>query len=132
MPAAKVKPTTACCPAKPALRDRPLLSQDQANELMGLFNVLANDTRLRLMHALARAGELCVSDLAAALAMKPQAVSHQLQRRADRGIRDLGREGKSMIYRVVDCCVTDLLDRGLCLAEDARGRAARPRSVEHR
>jgi len=31
---------------------------------MGLFKTLANDTRLRLLHALARAGELCVVDLA--------------------------------------------------------------------
>jgi Bacterial regulatory protein, arsR family len=33
-------------------------------------------TRLRLLHALAQSGELCVGELADAVAMKPQAVSN--------------------------------------------------------
>ena len=48
-----------------------------------MFKVLANDTRLRLLHAVVRAGEICVTDLADSLGMKPQAVSNQLQRLAD-------------------------------------------------
>lgn len=121
MPATKPAPVLACCPAKPDLRQRPLLTQEQAVELMGLFKILASDTRLRLLHALARAGEMCVTDLAGAVGMTAQAVSNQLQRLVDRGILGSRREGKSIIYRIVDPCVTDLLDRGLCLAEDARG-----------
>ena len=75
-----------CCPPKPALKDRPLLSPIQAGGLAAVFKVLANDTRLRLLHALVRADELCVTDLAAAVGMKPQAVSNQLQRLSDLGI----------------------------------------------
>src|SRR6516225_8947308 len=75
-----------CCPAKSTLQERPLLTPEQAGELEDLFKVLANDTRLRLLHALARAGELCVSELSEAVGMAPQAVSNQLQRLADRGI----------------------------------------------
>jgi DNA-binding transcriptional ArsR family regulator len=86
---------------------------------MNVFKVLANDTRLRLLHALARAGELPVGELAAAVAMKPQAVSNQLQRLVDRGILGSRREGTSIIYRIVDPCVISLLDQGLCLTEDA-------------
>jgi DNA-binding transcriptional ArsR family regulator len=89
---------------------------------MDLFKVLANDTRLRLLHSLARAGELCVSDLAEAIGMKPQAVSNQLQRLADRGILGSRRQGTSIHYRIVDPCVTSLLDLGLCLAEDSETR----------
>src|SRR5262249_47158485 len=59
-----------CCD-KPALKDRPLLSPIQAGGLAAVFKVLANDTRLRLLHALVRADELCVTDLAASLGMKP-------------------------------------------------------------
>jgi DNA-binding transcriptional ArsR family regulator len=109
----------ACCPAKATLRDRPLLTPEQAGQLEDLFKVLANDTRLRLLHALARAGELCVTDLADAVSMAPQAVSNQLQRLTDRGILGARRQGTSIYYRIVDPCVTDLLDRGLCLMEDA-------------
>jgi ArsR family transcriptional regulator, lead/cadmium/zinc/bismuth-responsive transcriptional repressor len=36
---------------------------------MRLFKVLANDSRLRLLHALERAGELCVTDLASEVQM---------------------------------------------------------------
>ena len=96
-----------------------------AGELAAIFKVLANETRLRMLHAIARSGELSVSALAETVGMKPQAVSNQLQRLADRGILGSRREGTSIYYRIVDPCVTDLLDRGLCLAEDAkrRGRA---------
>jgi DNA-binding transcriptional ArsR family regulator len=112
----------ACCPPKPDIRQRPLITPEQAADLMHVFKVLANDTRLRLLHALARAGELSVGDLAAAVAMKPQAVSNQLQRLADRGILGYRRHGNSIIYRIVDPCVISLLDQGLCLTEDALAR----------
>jgi DNA-binding transcriptional ArsR family regulator len=94
---------------------------------MDLFKVLANDTRLRLLHALARSGELCVGDLADAVGMKPQAVSNQLQRLVDRGILGSRRQGTSIHYRIVDPCVTSLLDLGLCLTEDSEPRRGRPR-----
>jgi DNA-binding transcriptional ArsR family regulator len=103
---------------KPALRDRPLLGQDQADELVRLYKVLANDTRLRLLHALERAGELSVSELAAEVGMKPQAVSNQLQRLADLRIVASRREGSRLFYRIADPCVTGLIDLGMCLLEE--------------
>ena len=113
---------TAQPTGKPDLRDRALIRPDQAVSVTGLFKVLANDTRLRLLHALVRAGELCVTDLAEAVGMTPQAVSNQLQRLVDRGILASRRDGNSIHYRIVDACVTKLLDYGLCLAEDAGRR----------
>jgi ArsR family transcriptional regulator, lead/cadmium/zinc/bismuth-responsive transcriptional repressor len=118
----------ACDPAKPALAERPLLSPDQAAELMGLFKILASDSRPRLLHALTRAGELCVSDLAATVAMTPQAVSNQLQRLVDRRIVAARRQASNVYYRLVDPCVPGLLDLGLCLLEDA-GRLPQPDPV---
>jgi DNA-binding transcriptional ArsR family regulator len=112
------------CPPKPALKKRPLIDLDQAGELEALFKVLANDTRLRLLHALARADELCVSELAEVVEMKPQAVSNQLQRLVDRGILGSRRSGSNVLYRIIDPCVTNLLDQGLCLLEDAKELAS--------
>ena len=112
----------ACCPPKPDIRQRPLITPGQAVDLMILFKVLANDTRLRLLHALTRAGELSVGELAQAVAMRPQAVSNQLQRLVDRGILGSRRDGNSIIYRIVDPCIISLLDYGLCLTEDAVAR----------
>jgi len=109
---------------KPALGKRPLLDARQADELVRLYEVLANDTRLRLLHALERAGELCVTDLAAEVGMRPQAVSNQLQRLSDRRIVAARRDGARIYYRIADPCVTGLLDLGLCLLEES-GRLPR-------
>ncbi len=105
-------------PPKPALHHRPLLTPDQASALARVFKILANDTRLRLLHALVRAGELCVGDLAAAVGMQPQAVSNQLQRLVDQRILGAQRHGHHVHYQIVDPCVTSLLNYGLCLAEE--------------
>ena len=110
------------CPPKPPLHQRPLITPDQAAALTGVFKILANDTRLRLIHALARASELCVTDLAETVGMTPQAVSNQLQRLVDRGILGPRRNGNQIYYRIVDPCVTSLLDQGLCLTEDSKER----------
>lgn len=114
-------PPAAGCARPAALKDRPLMSPIRAGGLAAVFKVLANDTRLRLLHALVRAGELGVTELAAAVGMKPQAVSNQLQRLSDLGILESRRDGTSIRYRVVDRCVTGLLEQGWCLTESAGG-----------
>ncbi len=102
---------------QPPVADCPLIDREQAAKLMRLFQVFANDTRLRLLHVLVREGEVRVNDLAAQVEMKPQAVSNQLQRMVDRDILGSRREGNSILYRIVDPCVPVLLERGLCLIE---------------
>lgn len=96
--------------------------------------MLSNSTRLRLLHALVRADEMCLSDLADAVRMKPQAVSNQLQRLVDRRILGSRRNGNNVYYRIVDPCVTVLLDRGLCLIEDShqKGTNGQARSKVNR
>jgi ArsR family transcriptional regulator, lead/cadmium/zinc/bismuth-responsive transcriptional repressor len=108
-------PRIVCDPAQPPLAERPLIDEAQAHELVSLFKVLASDSRLRLLHALERAEELCVTDLAAEVGMTPQAVSNQLQRLVDRRILAAERRGNNVFYRIVDPCVTSLLELGLCL-----------------
>lgn len=116
------------CPTKPPLASRQLIIGETANNVATLFKVLASDTRVSLLHALVRAGELCVTELADAVDMKPQAISNQLQRLVDRGMLAQRREGNYIRYRIADPCVADLLDLGLCLLEDARARAKSSRS----
>ena len=102
---------------EPMSLDRPLLPEESAAELEALFKMLGNRTRLRMIYALTRAGEMCVTELAEALEMNPQAVSNQLQRLSDRGILASKRTGINIYYRVVDRCVVSLLDRGIYLKE---------------
>ncbi len=112
-----------CCSEKPSIEARPLLSSKESAGLEGLFKVLGNQTRLKMLHAMIRAGEICVTDLAATLGMNPPAISNQLQRLVDRGMVAPRRNGNNVYYRIVDPCVANLLDRGLCLMEDAQERA---------
>lgn len=104
-------------PAELSVEQRPLITQQQALELKGLFKVFASETRLRMLHALVREGELCVSDLAQRVGMKSQAVSNHLQRLVDRSMLASRRNGHNIYYRIVDPCVQVLLERGLCLIE---------------
>ncbi|MDX2081281.1 MAG: metalloregulator ArsR/SmtB family transcription factor [Terrimicrobiaceae bacterium] len=83
-----------------------------------MYETLANDTRLRILHALVKNGEASPTGIAKEIGMKPQAVSNQLQRLSDRGIVQTRRDGNNVFYRIVDPCVVVLIDRGLCLLED--------------
>src|ERR1051325_6261883 len=118
--ASEPRPSAAegCCATRPALKDRPLLTFVEAVKVMALFKVLANDTRIRLLHHLVRSGEATVTDLGRAIGMKPQAVSNQLVRLADTGVVAFRRDGNNVIYRVKNGCVAPLLDLALCLMED--------------
>lgn len=111
-----------CCPPKSSLKARRLVNAAQSKDLANLFKIFANNTRLRLLHALVRGTELCVSDLADSVGMKAQAVSNQLQKLVDRGVLGSRRDGKNIFYRVEDPCIAELLDRGLCLMEDSQAR----------
>lgn len=61
-----------------------------------------------------------MSDL---LAMKPQAISNQLIRLADRGIVGSRRNGNNIYYRIVDPCITKLLEHGICVNGEAKARS---------
>ena len=113
------------CRPKPRLATRSLLSSEEAAALERTFRIMANSTRLRLLHALARRPGLAVTELANMIGMKPQAVSNQLQRLMDQGILSNVRNGLNIHYRIVDPCTMNLLDQGLCLAEDTWKRQSR-------
>lgn len=90
--------------------EKPLIDEAQAGELVALFKVLVNDSRLLLVHALERAGELCVTNLPAEVGMTPQTVSNQPQRLIDRrmlvgsgwqGVRDSSRSEATIAARPV-------------------------------
>jgi DNA-binding transcriptional ArsR family regulator len=103
------------CPAKASLQARPLMSDDQALAMEALFSVLE----------IARRDEVGTLELAETLEMKPQAVSNQLQRLQDKSIVARRRDGNNVYYRIVDNCVMILLERGLCLIEEAAKRNER-------
>ena len=99
----------------PELAQRPLLDDEEVAELSTLFSVLANETRLRMLHAIARAGEAAVTDIAAEVGASTQSVSNHLQRMADQNFVGTRRDGNRIYYRLTDPCVGGVMELGLCL-----------------
>jgi len=92
-----------------------LISGGTADGLTDLFKVLANDNRLRILHAIHLAGETSTSEIADALGASQQSVSNHLQRLADQRIVEARRDGQRVRYRIIDPCVPGLMDLGVCL-----------------
>lgn len=88
--------------------------------VVDIFDALADETRLRMLLALADF-ELCVCDLAAVCGISQSGVSHQLRILRDRDLVTYRREGKRAVYRLSDEHVRSLLAYGLEHAEE-RGR----------
>ncbi len=99
----------------PALTQRPLIGAPEVDELSSLFRVLASDTRLRILHTIARTGETSVSTIAEDVGASSQTVSNHLQRMADQRIVATRRDGNRIYYRLIDPCVGGLIELGLCL-----------------
>ena len=95
----------------------PLLGQimtlREAGAVANVFSLLADPTRLRILHALALADELCVYDIAALLGASQSAVSHQLRTLRNSGVVARRREGRIIAYRLVDDHIADMLRTGL-------------------
>jgi len=81
-------------------------------ELAGVFSLLGNAGRLRLLSSLLEGGELCVCDLAAAAGMGESATSHALRLRAYRVVK-VRRAGRMAYYSLCDGHVRLLLDVAL-------------------
>lgn len=95
-------------------------SDKNAAALEDLFKILANDTRIKILGKLTQVEEMCVCDLAESVQMSPQAISNQLQRLADKGIVSTKRQGNMIYYKLIDKCISELLDRALCLLSDSQ------------
>ena len=119
-----LKKIEACCESKPSLINRPLVGVENSESLAAVFKLLANGTRLRILHAIFLTEEICVSHLAEKLGMRPTAVSNQLQRLTLSGIIASRRDGNQIFYRIIDPCVVKLIDSAWCLFEESEKRAS--------
>ncbi|MCW8859837.1 MAG: metalloregulator ArsR/SmtB family transcription factor [Deltaproteobacteria bacterium] len=80
--------------------------------LAELFKAFGDSTRIRILHALSFS-ELCVCDLAHLLNMSSSAISHQLRVLRGQKIVKYRKDGKNVIYSLVDAHVATLLEQGL-------------------
>jgi len=85
----------------------------EAEDLAAIFELLADTTRARLLHALSLAEELCVCDLALLLGRSESALSHQLRLLRDRRVVSRRKAGRIVYYRLADEHIRHVLADGL-------------------
>jgi len=90
-----------------------LIGEETAARLAETFRVLADPSRLRLVHALSLADELCVGHLCKLVGMTPSAVSHQLRLLRGLNLVRARRDGQLVYYRLRDRRIARLLDQAL-------------------
>ncbi|HAF09187.1 MAG TPA: transcriptional regulator [Chloroflexi bacterium] len=100
----------------------------EADDLAGIFELLADPTRARLLHALSLSDELCVCDLALLLGRSESALSHQLRLLRDRRVVSRRKAGRVVYYRLADKHIRHVLADGLRHAREVAPRSERQAS----
>jgi DNA-binding transcriptional ArsR family regulator len=102
--------TTRVDDARVSAAAKTLIDLDEAADLAELFRLLGDPTRVRILFALLDAGELCVCDIAAVVAVSETKVSQAMRLlRAARVVRNR-RDGRNVYYRLDDTHVRLVLD----------------------
>jgi ArsR family transcriptional regulator len=107
--AVAAKPRGSKLPHRPPSAIR--ISDRTINGLAQVFKLLADESRLRILLALAQDGELHVSALCDLLDQTQPAVSHHLTLLRMSGLVGYRRHGKHNYYRVESRLVCDLLEQ---------------------
>jgi ArsR family transcriptional regulator len=88
--------------------DSYLPTQRDTTKIAQFFALLADQTRVRLLSALAIA-PLCVTDLSRVLGLNQTTVSHQLRLLRDVGIVETKRDGKIIQYKIANPKINEIL-----------------------
>ncbi len=91
----------------------PVLSPDDADVLAGLFALLADRTRCRVLYTLDTVGELCVNEISGVLGVSEDNAGYALRLLRTAGLVKARKEGRSVYYRLADRFPQPL--RGHCL-----------------
>ena len=81
-------------------------------QIAELFKGFADPTRVHILSLLAQQ-ELCVTDIADAVAVSQSAISHQLRMLKQMHLIKYRREGKNLLYSLADDHVKTILEMGL-------------------
>lgn len=84
-----------------------LLERETAGSVADFFRVLADPTRVAIIHALSLA-ELCNADLASVLGVSESAVSHQMRELRLLKVVTAHKRGRMVYYSLADSHVTHI------------------------
>jgi ArsR family transcriptional regulator len=87
-------------------------SDEELQRLAGLFGLLADPTRLRIIGALTSGEELCVCDVSHVLGLSLSATSHQLRKLREAGCVTFRNDGRMAYYRLRDDFLAGLMAQG--------------------
>jgi DNA-binding transcriptional ArsR family regulator len=90
--------------------------EQQLRDVAGMFALLGDLTRVSVLHALAAAGELRVSDLARTLGRDASTISHVLRVLRDHDLVTYEKRGRVAVYRLADSHVLMLFQQALAHA----------------
>lgn len=82
------------------------------SQLVNLYKMFGDKTRLSILWALSCEEEMCVCDLAVLLDMTKSAVSHQLRSLRLSHLVKYDKRGKEAYYSLVDAHVKDIFKQG--------------------
>lgn len=102
----------ACCvdPEKVETATDRMLPVEEIAKLTELFKLFSDPTRLRILHALVEAGDLCVGDIAAVVGAPETSVSHALRLLRMAGVVRSRKDGRMAYYAIEDHHVRLVLD----------------------
>ncbi len=86
-----------------------LVERDDAQDVANVFRVLADPTRVAIVHALSLA-ELCNCDLASILGITESAVSHQMRELRLMKIVSAEKRGRMVYYRLTDTHIRHIFE----------------------
>lgn len=109
-------PREAPCEGGHATLPRP--APAQLRQAAEIFRAMGDADRLRLLEVL-RHGEMCVSEIVAAVGDKFSTISQRLRILRDEGLVERRREGTHLYYRLADQHVLDLIDNALAHAAES-------------
>ncbi len=89
-----------------------MIVDEDALRLAEVFKVLGDHTRIKIIFALSCC-EMCVCDIAEAIAMTQSAVSHQLRLMRNMKLVKYRKEGKSVFYSLDDEHILHLYRQGM-------------------
>jgi ArsR family transcriptional regulator len=94
----------------PEIEDMPELAESTVKELVSIFKLLSDETRLRILFYLTQRDELHVRALCTLLGQSQPAVSHHLALLRVAGLIEPRRSGKHNFYRLLPHRFQELLD----------------------
>lgn len=111
-----VQPNEGMCEGGHSTAPRP--APAPLRQAAEIFRAMGDADRLRLLEVL-RHGEMCVSEIVAAVGDKFSTISQRLRILRDEGLVERRRDGTHLYYRLTDQHVLDLIDNALAHAAES-------------